>query len=83
VHPPQEEEPDKIVIVCCFADGDLTGFDIDSGTIRLVRWPDNDGEPRPREPEESDLGDVFHRVSQKGSAVGLTSASTEPERREQ
>ena len=30
-----------------YDDGDITGIEIADGEIRLVRWPDEDGEPRP------------------------------------
>ena len=32
---------------CCYDDGDITGLEIADGEIRLVRWPDDYGEPRP------------------------------------
>jgi UDP-2,3-diacylglucosamine pyrophosphatase LpxH len=31
---------------CCYYDGDITGLEIAEGEIRLVRWPNDDGNPR-------------------------------------
>jgi predicted phosphodiesterase len=31
---------------CCFLDGDITGLELADGQIRLVRWPDDDKEPK-------------------------------------
>lgn len=44
---------------CSFADGDITGLEIADGRIRLVRWPDDDGKPRPKELDAVDLAEVF------------------------
>jgi len=51
---------------CCYADGDITGLEIDTGVIRLVRWPDNDGNPLPKALTETKLKDVFSAVARKG-----------------
>jgi UDP-2,3-diacylglucosamine pyrophosphatase LpxH len=51
---------------CCYADGDITGLEIDSGMIRLVRWPDNEGNPLPKVLTEAKLKDVFSAVARKG-----------------
>ncbi len=32
---------------CCYSDGHITGIEIDRGEIRLIRWPNERGEPRP------------------------------------
>jgi len=32
---------------CSYDDGDITGIEIVDGEIRLIRWPDDSGEPRP------------------------------------
>ncbi len=40
---------------CSFGDGDVTGLEIDRGTIRLVRWLDNDGNAAPQRLAEADL----------------------------
>lgn len=49
---------------CSFADGDVTGLEIEGGQIHLVRWPDDQGRPRPqRLPGASaPLADVFEEV---------------------
>jgi len=44
---------------CSFFDGDITGIEIADGEIRLIRWPDDDGRPRPRILESAKLRDVF------------------------
>jgi UDP-2,3-diacylglucosamine pyrophosphatase LpxH len=31
---------------CCFTDGDVTALEIADGSFRLVRWPDDDGNPQ-------------------------------------
>lgn len=46
---------------CCFADGDITGIEIDRGEIRLVRWPNDEEQPRPRYLAEASLRNVFAR----------------------
>ena len=49
---------------CSFGDGDVTGLVIEGGKIGLVRWLDNDGNPRPEElvTPRADLRDIFARV---------------------
>jgi hypothetical protein len=32
---------------CCFTDGKITGLELIYGQIRLIRWPNNEGKPRP------------------------------------
>ena len=44
---------------CAFYDGDVTGIEIRDGQIRLVRWPDDAGEPRPKILATADLREVF------------------------
>jgi predicted phosphodiesterase len=43
---------------CSFADGDITGIEIAGGEMRLVRWPDDDGEPH-------------RKILQSGSLEGI------------
>lgn len=43
---------------CSFADGDITGLEIEEGEIRLVRWPD-DGHPWKRILRRAQLREVF------------------------
>jgi hypothetical protein len=33
---------------CCFLDGKITGLELVDGQIRLIRWPDDEGKPRPK-----------------------------------
>jgi hypothetical protein len=44
---------------CSFSDGDITGIEISDGMIRLVRWPDDNGEPLPKTLDERSLLEVF------------------------
>jgi UDP-2,3-diacylglucosamine pyrophosphatase LpxH len=44
---------------CCYDDGDITGIEIAGGEIRLIRWPDEEGEPRPHILERDSLKDVL------------------------
>jgi hypothetical protein len=48
---------------CCFGDGDVTGIEIADGEIRLVRWPDDEGRPRPRVLQRADLRGVLGAVA--------------------
>jgi hypothetical protein len=40
---------------CSFGDGDITCLEIIDGEIRLVRWPDDEGRPRPKILDSADL----------------------------
>jgi hypothetical protein len=31
---------------CCFSDGDITGIEIENGSIRLIKWTSNDHQPQ-------------------------------------
>jgi predicted phosphodiesterase len=44
---------------CSFSDGDVTGIEISDGMIRLVRWPDDKGEPFPKILDERNLLEIF------------------------
>jgi hypothetical protein len=44
---------------CAFRDGDVTGLELMDGEIRLVRWPDNEGSPKPQLLAHATLNDVF------------------------
>lgn len=44
---------------CCFADGDITGIELVDGEIRLVRWPTDEGQPRPHILARLSLAAVF------------------------
>ncbi len=47
---------------CSFADGDVTGLEITEGKIRLVRWLDDDAEPRAKLLVEDDLAEILGQV---------------------
>jgi UDP-2,3-diacylglucosamine pyrophosphatase LpxH len=47
---------------CSFSDGDVTGIEIADGSIKLVRWPDDAGNPRAKVLQEARLLDVFTAV---------------------
>jgi hypothetical protein len=47
---------------CSFGDGDVTGLEIAEGEIRLVRWPDDTGEPRPKVLAKESLRTVLRAV---------------------
>lgn len=44
---------------CSFLDGDVTGFELAEGEIRLVRWPDNTDTPRPQILRSAPLDEVY------------------------
>jgi predicted phosphodiesterase len=47
---------------CSFSDGDVTGIEISNGEIKLVRWPDNSGNPMPEILAQRELNDVFASI---------------------
>jgi hypothetical protein len=47
---------------CCFVDGKITGLEIAEGEIRLVRWPDPQGKPKPEILERALLREVFAKL---------------------
>jgi hypothetical protein len=47
---------------CCFGDGDVTGIEIADGEIRLVRWPNDEGEPRQKVLAGEELAKVLEAV---------------------
>jgi hypothetical protein len=46
---------------CSFGDGDVTGVEIAEGEIRLVRWPDREGRPRPLVLQRMALAEALRR----------------------
>jgi hypothetical protein len=44
---------------CSFGDGDVTGLELTDGEIRLVRWLNNEGRPKPECLESRDLEPVL------------------------
>jgi hypothetical protein len=47
---------------CAFSDGDITGIEIADGEIRLVRWPDDEGNPRKKVLKKNKLISIFKRL---------------------
>jgi hypothetical protein len=47
---------------CSFGDGDITGIEIADGEIRLVRWLDDEEEPKPKVLARDSLADVLGAV---------------------
>jgi hypothetical protein len=47
---------------CSFGDGDVTGLEIADGEIRLVRWPDDEGDPAPKLLASESLRTVLEAV---------------------
>ena len=50
---------------CSFLDGDVTGLELADGEIRLVRWPDNSGAPKPQVLRRAALADVFAALAEE------------------
>lgn len=44
---------------CCFSDGDITGIEIENGSIRLVRWPRELDTPRQKLLRQAGLPELF------------------------
>ena len=55
---------------CAFADGDVTGIEISGGRIRLVRWPDDAGEPAQKELDSEPLETILEVVREHPGAPG-------------
>lgn len=48
---------------CCYSDGDITGIELDTHTIRLVEWKSTDGkEPQRLVLEENDLRNLLEKI---------------------
>ncbi|WP_205508545.1 metallophosphoesterase [Longitalea arenae] len=48
---------------CCFADGDITGIEIEGDNIRLVKWKEENGQSHRVILEQSPLSYVFEKLS--------------------
>lgn len=59
---------------CCYLDGDVTGIEISDGYLRLVRWPDDEDTPKPRELASTSLREVFAHCSAHRGAAGPATA---------
>ena len=44
---------------CCFSDGDITGIEIENGSIRLIKWTSIDHRPQRCVLEEKTLKELF------------------------
>lgn len=55
---------------CSFLDGDVTGLELARGDIRLIRWPDTDGAPRPHTLRSAPLAEVYGALHEEQTAVG-------------
>jgi UDP-2,3-diacylglucosamine pyrophosphatase LpxH len=61
---PEEKKPCYFNTGCCsFSDGNITGIEIDQGIIRLVRWPDDQGNPKKKVLREEQLIQIFKRCN--------------------
>lgn len=58
---------------CCFSDGRITGIEIAEGEIRLVRWPDDIGRPRPQILNAADLRKVLQEVKPRAQPMKVIS----------
>ena len=47
---------------CAFSDGDVTGIEIADGEIRLIRWPDDNGNPRKKVLKRDRLENIFRKL---------------------
>lgn len=47
---------------CSYSDGDATGIEISSGEIKLVRWPDDQGNPKAKILKSTNLKDIFESI---------------------
>ncbi|MBI5641086.1 MAG: metallophosphoesterase [Nitrospirae bacterium] len=47
---------------CSYGDGDVTAIEISKGEIRLVRWPDDLGNPKVKVLETETLGNIFTHI---------------------
>jgi predicted phosphodiesterase len=48
---------------CCFADGDISGIEIEKGCIRLIKWKMTDGISKRVVQEERPLSDIANDIS--------------------
>ena len=60
---------------CSFGDGDVTGIEIADGEIRLVRWLDDEEQPRPKLLVRDDLADVLGAVAAPPPTAGEPSST--------
>lgn len=56
---------------CSFSDGHITGIEITDGQIKLVTWPNEKGEPKPRILDSADLETLIQEVSMPTAPLAL------------
>lgn len=54
---------------CCYRTGEVTGLEIQSGNIVLVRWPDQNGVPVRKQLVAENLRRIFRSVAEVGSPI--------------
>lgn len=54
---------------CCFSDGRITGIEIASGEIRLLRFPDDIGRPFPQILDVADLREVLLKAATRAGKM--------------
>lgn len=55
-----QEKPCYFNTGCCsYSDGDVTGIELEGGEIRLVRWPDDPGNPRKKLLRDANLSKIL------------------------
>jgi UDP-2,3-diacylglucosamine pyrophosphatase LpxH len=60
---------------CCkFSDGDITGMEIESGMLRLIRWKTTEGRSFRTVLQEAPLKELFAQLRSSTSPVGSTSS---------
>jgi hypothetical protein len=47
---------------CCFADGDITGIEVEDGKIRLIKWTLENEKPQRQLLEEVSLEDLAEKL---------------------
>jgi hypothetical protein len=68
---PEDDPPYYFNTGCCsFGDGDVTGLELSSGQIRLVRWLSDTGQARPKELTERDLPEMLDLLSGTSAGAG-------------
>lgn len=55
---------------CAFSDGDVTGIEVADGEIRLVRWPNDSGEPLPKQLVDPVLLEEIFAAVEAGAVSG-------------
>ncbi len=65
-----QEKPSYFNTGCCsFSDGRITGIEIAEGEIRLVRWPDDIGRPKPQILDAANLREVLQETEARAHSM--------------